>query len=46
MAKFWLEPVRLQSSRGFRRPELRKVERLVTDNTAQFLRAWHGFFGN
>ena len=45
-AKFWLEPVRLQSSGGFRRPELRRVEQLVADNAERLLREWHGFFGN
>ena len=46
MAKFWLEPVRIQVSHGFRRPELRKIERLVAESAAQFLRAWNGFFGS
>ena len=32
IAKFWLKPVRLQDSGGFKRVELRKVERLVEEN--------------
>lgn len=46
LAKFWLEPVRLQRSGGFRRPELRRVDRLVVENMERLLREWHGFFGD
>jgi len=46
VAKLWIEPVRLHSSGGFRGPELRTIERIVTENTKQFLKEWHGFFGN
>lgn len=45
-AKFWLTPVRLQHNDGFRGPELRKVERLVTDNKDTLLRGWYEFFGD
>lgn len=44
-AKFWLEPVRLQESGGFRRAEIRQIERLVTEHKTSLLRAWHEFFG-
>ena len=30
-AKFWLDPVRLESSRGFRRSEIRQLEDLIVD---------------
>ena len=46
VAKYWLEPVRLQSSGGFRGAELRTIERIVAENTERFLKEWHGFFGN
>ena len=45
-AKLGLEPVRLQSSGGFRGPELRRVEQLVAENVARLLKDWHGFFGD
>ena len=32
IAKFWLKPVRLEDSGGFKRVELRKVERVVEEN--------------
>jgi hypothetical protein len=43
-AKFWLDPVRVQGSRGFNRAEIRRIERLVADNAA-LPRAWHEYFG-
>ena len=43
-AKFWMEPVRLQSSRGFSRGEIRQVQRLVDQNELRFLEAWHEHF--
>lgn len=45
-AKFWLEPVRLERSGGFRGPELRKLERVVVENAVEFRSDWHGFFGD
>ena len=44
VAKFWIVPVRLATSGGFRRAELSDIERLVNDNQAAILEAWHGFF--
>jgi hypothetical protein len=46
VAKFWLEPVRFEMSRGFRRSEIRQIEKLVADNADQLLEAWHEYFGN
>jgi hypothetical protein len=45
-AKFWLEPVRLERSRGFGRTELRRIESLVAEKAAFLLRAWHEYFGD
>ncbi|MGH9432197.1 MAG: DUF4160 domain-containing protein [Terriglobia bacterium] len=45
-AKFWLDSVRLERSRGFGRAELRRVESLVKERAAVLLRGWHDFFGN
>jgi hypothetical protein len=44
-AKFWLEPVRLETSRGFGRAEIVRIERLVAGNAALLLRLWHEYFG-
>jgi len=45
IAKFWLEPVRLQGSKGFGRTELARVQRLVEQHREQLVRAWNEFFG-
>lgn len=44
-AKFWLEPVRLERSRGFGRSEIGRIERLVAENVGLLLRAWNEYFG-
>jgi hypothetical protein len=44
VAKFWIDPVRLDVSGGYRRPELREIERIVRENARTLLEAWHGFF--
>jgi len=45
-AKFWLEPVRLERSRGFGRVEIGRVERLVAERAAALLESWHEYFGS
>lgn len=45
-AKFWLEPVRLQRSGGFRRNEINRIQRLVEENREQILRSWNEFFND
>ena len=45
LAKFWLFPGRLDSSRGFARAELRELERLVVRYQERIAEAWHEFFG-
>lgn len=44
-AKFWLEPVRLAGSHGFRSDELKRIRGIVVEQRAAFLEAWHGHFG-
>ena len=45
-ATFWLDPVCLESSRGFGRAEIRRIERLVEENRELLLRSWHEYFGD
>ena len=45
LAKFWLQPVRLQNSGGFKRQELNRIQRLVEENERHFIEAWHEHFG-
>jgi hypothetical protein len=45
-AKFWLEPVRLQNSGGFRPPEIREIQRLVEQHRDELVRSWDAYFTN
>ncbi len=46
VAKFWLRPVRLQSSGRFRPAEIRRIQRLVEEYEAELLEAWDEYFGD
>ena len=43
-AKFWLNPVRLQSSGGFQPVEVRRIQRLVEQHRGALLRSWDDYF--
>ena len=45
-AKFWLEPVALESSSGFGRAELMGIYRLISEQQAVLLEKWHDYFGD
>ena len=45
-AKFWLEPVRLQESGGFRGAELNRLAALVAEHRDELVRAWDDYFGD
>ncbi len=45
-AKFWLDPVRLESSRGFSQTEINRIQKLVEQNREFFLRRWNGYFSD
>jgi len=45
IAKFWLEPIRLQRSKGFARGEIHRILRIIDEHHVQLLEAWHGYFG-
>jgi hypothetical protein len=44
-AKFWIDPVRLERSRGFSRKEINRLRRLVEEYREQLLEGWNEFFG-
>ncbi len=44
VAKFWLDPVRLQSSGGFGRAEIAKMHKIVEQNKAKLKEAWDEYF--
>jgi len=37
VAKFWLDPVRLDRSGGFRRPELARIAKIVKDHHSEIV---------
>ncbi|NJL36170.1 MAG: DUF4160 domain-containing protein [Leptolyngbyaceae cyanobacterium SM1_4_3] len=45
-AKFWLNPVRLQSNRGFNRAEINRIQKLVEEHQEQLLTGWYDFFSD
>ena len=45
IAKFWLDPIRLQSSGGLSRGEITRIERLVSDHREDLMEAWNEYFG-
>lgn len=45
VAKFWLDPVRLQESGGFSRSELNRVQQLIHTHQHRLREAWHEYFG-
>ena len=44
LAKFWLNPVRLHHSTGFKRAEILKIQKLVEKEQVHFLNKWNEFF--
>ena len=43
-AKFWLEPIRLQRSSGFRPVELQRMRRMIEQHHEHLVRSWHEYF--
>ncbi len=43
-AKFWLDPVRLERSRGFSRKEINRVRDLIEEHRQELLESWDEFF--
>ena len=44
--KFWLNPIQLASSNGFRSHKLTKIRILVIEHKELFLEKWHEHFSN
>ena len=45
VAKFWLDPVEIQSDGGLRASEIRRIARIVEDNQRVLMETWDDFFG-
>lgn len=46
LAKYWLNPVDLAMSDGFRSHELTRIRAMVIEHRHLFLEIWHEHFGN
>jgi hypothetical protein len=44
VAKFWLDPIRLQSSGGLSRVEISRIQKLVIERHEKLLEAWDEYF--
>ena len=44
VAKFWLDPVRLQRSGGLARSEIRQIARIIEESQTILMEAWDGYF--
>jgi hypothetical protein len=44
LAKYWLQPVELASSKRFRAHELAAIRELVSEHRAEFQEAWNEYF--
>ena len=43
-AKFWVAPVRLANSKGFRSAETARIRRLVYEHESLIVEKWHEYF--
>jgi hypothetical protein len=46
IAKFWLDPVRLQNSGGFGRIEISKIHKIIYENQTKLSEEWDEYFSN
>jgi len=46
VAKYWLEPVQLASSEGFRSHELTKIRAMVIEHKSLFMEKWDEHFSD
>ena len=44
VAKIWLESLEIESNRGYNKPELNKILKLIKHNETKLLEAWHEHF--
>lgn len=46
IAKFWLDPVRLQSSGGFSRTEIAYIHKIINEHHSKLREAWNEYFSS
>lgn len=45
IAKYWLGPVRLQSSRGFAAMEISRIAKIIKQHEKEIGEEWNAYFG-
>jgi hypothetical protein len=45
IAKFWLDPIRLQKSGGFNRAQINRIQKIIEENYEKLVEAWNEYFG-
>ena len=46
IAKVWLDPIRLENSGGFGRPEIGRILNIISKHQIELMEAWNGYFGS
>ena len=46
IAKFWLDPIRLQKSGGFNRIEINRIYKIIQEHQDKLIGEWDEYFGN
>jgi hypothetical protein len=46
IAKFWIDPIRLQMSGGFKRVEITRINKTIIENQILIMEAWNEYFSN
>lgn len=44
IAKFWLDPIKLQNSGGFNRVELGRIHSVIKEHHSELMEAWNDYF--
>ena len=44
IAKFWLDPIRLQHSGGFNRQEISHIQEIIQEYQIQLMEGWNEYF--
>lgn len=44
IAKFWIEPLRLDYATGLKASELKKIERIIAEHSDTIIEAWNEYF--
>lgn len=46
VAKYWLDPIRLQNSGGFNRIELKQIRSIIEKQRESIMEAWNEYFSH